>query len=53
MSDFTVKELSDILKKLPQDARVHQSSGEKGGIIFIVSKNGNKYWNILKSGEVK
>lgn len=53
MNDFTVKEMIELLKTLPQDARVYQHSGEQGGILSIVSKNGNKQWSVLKEGKLK
>ena len=53
MNDFTVKDLLAILKPLPEDSRVNQHSGEQGGILYIISKNGNKQWSVLKDGTVK
>lgn len=53
MSDFTVKEMIKLLETLPKDARVGQHSGEGGGILYIISKNGNKSWSILQDGKLK
>lgn len=50
MSDLTIKELSEMLKKLPIDARVSYHSGENGGLLVVTAKNGKRWWNILKDG---
>jgi len=53
MSDFRVKELIELLKQLPQDARVCQSSGERKSILWIETVKG-KYqgWSITEDGRI-
>lgn len=50
--NITIKELKEILNRLPENALFYPSSGEGGSVLFIQSRNGNKSWSILKDGTV-
>ena len=53
MTDFTVQDLIELLKKLPKDGRIHYHSGESNGLIAISSKNGRKEWSISRDGKMQ
>lgn len=52
MQDLSVRELIELLKKLPIDARVSYHSGEKGDLLVVTAKNGKRWWDVLKDKSV-
>lgn len=53
MSDLRVKELIELLKQLPQDAKVYYSSGERNSILCIETAKGKyKQWSITSDGKI-
>ena len=47
---ISVKQLKDLLNKIPDDARVYAYEGEKTGIVIVSKENRSKNWFIGAGG---
>ena len=49
---LSVRALKEILKTVPDDAKITRCSYEADSVIVIYSKNGRKSWTIAADGSV-